>query len=34
MEADDIAKMLVAAIKLSPSAVMEEIVMRPQKGDL
>jgi short-subunit dehydrogenase len=34
MEADDIAKMIVAATKLSPSAVVEEILLRPQLGDL
>jgi short-subunit dehydrogenase len=34
MEASDIAAMIVAACKLSPSAVMEDIVLRPQLGDL
>lgn len=34
MEANDIAKMIVAATKLSPSAVVEEILLRPQLGDL
>ncbi|MCW3086642.1 MAG: NADP-dependent 3-hydroxy acid dehydrogenase YdfG [Sediminibacterium sp.] len=34
MEADDIAKMIYAAAQLSPMAVVEEIVMRPQLGDL
>jgi short-subunit dehydrogenase len=34
MEADDIAKMMVAAAQLSPQAVVEDIVMRPQLGDL
>ena len=34
MEAADIAAMIVAATKLSPSAVMEDIVLRPQLGDL
>jgi len=34
MEADDIAKMIFAAAHLSPQAVVEDIVMRPQKGDL
>ncbi len=34
MEAQDIAKAVVAAVELSPAAVVEEIVMRPQKGDL
>jgi len=34
MEAADIAKMIIAAGKLSPQAVVEDIVMRPQQGDL
>lgn len=34
MEASDIAAMIVAATKLSPAAVVEEIVLRPQAGDL
>jgi short-subunit dehydrogenase len=34
MEADDIAKMIVAASKLSPQAVVEDIILRPQLGDL
>ncbi len=34
MEAEDIAKMIVAATKLSPQAVVEDIVLRPQLGDL
>lgn len=34
MEAADIAAMITAATKLSPSAVMEDIVLRPQLGDL
>ena len=34
MEASDIASMILACTKLSPSAVPEEIVMRPQLGDL
>lgn len=34
MEADDIAKMIVAAGKLSPQAVVEDIILRPQLGDL
>jgi short-subunit dehydrogenase len=34
MEAEDIAKMMFAATQLSPQAVVEEIVMRPQLGDL
>ncbi len=34
MEAGDIATMVVAAAKLSPQAVVEDIVMRPLLGDL
>ena len=34
MEASDIAKMIVACSKLSLQAVVEEIVLRPQLGDL
>jgi len=34
MEAADIARMVVAATGLSPQATVEEIVMRPQLGDL
>ena len=34
MESNDIAKMIVAASKLSPQAVVEDIVMRPLLGDL
>jgi short-subunit dehydrogenase len=34
MEAADVAKMIVAAAALSPQAVMEDIVLRPQLGDL
>lgn len=34
MEADDIAKMIFAATQLSPQAVVEEMVLRPQLGDL
>jgi short-subunit dehydrogenase len=34
MEADDVAKMIHAASQLSPMAVVEDIVMRPQLGDL
>jgi short-subunit dehydrogenase len=34
MEADDIAKMILACTKLSTAAVPEEIVLRPQLGDL
>ncbi|MFZ6025120.1 MAG: SDR family oxidoreductase [Bacteroidota bacterium] len=34
MEADDVAKMVYAASQLSPMAVTEDIVLRPQLGDL
>lgn len=34
MEAEDLAKMMFAASQLSPAAVVEEIVLRPQLGDL
>ena len=34
MESSDIAKMILAATQLSPQAVVEDIVMRPQLGDL
>ncbi len=34
MEASDIAKMIFAAAHLSPQAVVEDIIMRPQLGDL
>ena len=34
MEADDIAKMVFAASQLSPGACVEDIVLRPQLGDL
>ncbi len=34
MEASDIAAMVLAATKLSPQAVVEDIVIRPQLGDL
>lgn len=34
MEVDDIAKMVFAATQLSPQACVEEIVIRPQLGDL
>ncbi len=34
MEAEDIAKMIYAAAHLSPQALVEDIVMRPQLGDL
>jgi len=34
MEADDVAKMIFAASQLSPQAVVEDIILRPQLGDL
>jgi short-subunit dehydrogenase len=34
MEPEDIASMIYAASQLSPQAVMEEIILRPQLGDL
>ncbi len=34
MEAEDIAKIIFAASQLSSQAVVEEIVLRPQLGDL
>jgi short-subunit dehydrogenase len=34
MEAADVAKMIYAAAQLSPQACVEEIVLRPQLGDL
>jgi short-subunit dehydrogenase len=34
MEADDVAKMVYAASQLSTQACVEEIIMRPQLGDL
>jgi len=34
MQAHDIALVVMSAIQLSPSAVMEEIILRPQLGDL
>lgn len=34
MEAEDLAKMVFAASQLSPQAVVEDIVLRPQLGDL
>ncbi len=34
MEADDIAKMVIAATKLSAQGVVEDIILRPQLGDL
>ncbi|HNF45052.1 MAG TPA: SDR family NAD(P)-dependent oxidoreductase, partial [Ferruginibacter sp.] len=34
MEASDIAEMVYAAAQLSPQACVEEIILRPQLGDL
>jgi len=34
MEAGDIADMILAAARLSPQATVEEIILRPQLGDL
>jgi short-subunit dehydrogenase len=34
METEDLAKMIFAASQLSPQAVVEDIVLRPQLGDL
>jgi short-subunit dehydrogenase len=34
MEVDDISAMILAASKLSPQACVEEIILRPQLGDL
>ena len=34
MEAEDVAKMIFACTQLSPAACVEDIVMRPQLGDL
>lgn len=34
MQADDIGIMMAASLKLSPSAVVEDIILRPQLGDL
>ena len=34
MEATDVAKMVLAASQLSPMAVVEDIILRPQLGDL
>ena len=34
MEANDIADIILTAVKLSPAAVIEDIVLRPQLGDL
>lgn len=34
MEATDVAQIIITATKLSPAAVIEDIVLRPQLGDL
>ena len=34
MQANDVANMIVSAAQLSPAAVVEDIIMRPQLGDL
>lgn len=34
MQANDIAEVVMSLLELSPSAVMEEVVLRPQLGDL
>jgi len=34
MQADDIAKVVHNVVQLSDSAVLEEVILRPQKGDL
>ena len=34
MEAEDVAEMIYAAAHLSPRACVEDIIMRPQPGDL
>ncbi len=34
MQAQDVAKAVLFALELSPSAVLEEIILRPQLGDL
>lgn len=34
LEADDVAKMIFASSRLSPQAVVEDIIIRPQLGDL
>jgi short-subunit dehydrogenase len=34
MEASDVADIILTAVKLSPAAVLEDIIMRPQLGDL
>jgi hypothetical protein len=34
MQANDVAKLVYAATQLSPQTVVEDIVLRPQLGDL
>ncbi len=34
MEADDIAEAVMSAIRMGPKAVVEEVIVRPQLGDL
>lgn len=34
MQADDVAKAVMACLQLSPAACMEEMILRPQQGDL
>jgi short-subunit dehydrogenase len=34
MQSNDVAKAVLCAIELSPAAVLEEIILRPQLGDL
>lgn len=34
MQADDVARMIYAASQLSPQAVVEELILRPQAGDI
>lgn len=34
MQANDVAEAVISATKMSPSAVVEEIILRPQLGDL
>ena len=34
MESEDIARMIYASAQLSPQACVEEIILRPQLGDL
>ena len=34
IQTEDLAKMIFAASQLSPQAVVEDIVLRPQLGDL